>query len=112
MVESANRAEGIDADLIGALLGALSRMDDLSIDPSRSDGSFDEMGLDSIGMLIVANQLEERLSIELPAHLMWDCPDVASLASHLRSIVPESRLQDFIQWEAGQAHPQRSGGIG
>jgi acyl carrier protein len=89
-----------DVELISALHNALSRMEDVSIDISKPQASFDEMGLDSIAMLIVANSLEERLDIELPNHLMWDCPDFPSLAEHLRAIVPNERLAEFIDSEA------------
>jgi len=71
-------------------------MDDVTIDLSNRLAPFDQMGLDSIAMLVVANGLEERLGVELPTHLMWDCPDFSSLAEHLRAIVPDPRLQDFV----------------
>lgn len=87
------------AALVAALRNAVSRMDDVTVDTSNPLASFDQMGLDSIAMLVVANELEERLGVELPSHLMWDCPDFESLAAHLRAIVPDLQLQEFVSSE-------------
>lgn len=88
-----------DASLIAVLCNFVSRIDDVTIDMFDPLASFDQMGLDSIAMLVVANSLEERLGVELPTHLMWDCPDFPSLAAHLRAIVPDPRLQEFVSSE-------------
>lgn len=73
------------------------------IDASRVQqaATFEEMGVDSIGMLMIASEFEDRLKTELPAHLLWDCPDIQHFADYLINNVARTNLEVFIDSEQG-----------
>ena len=48
------------------------------------DKSFSEYGFDSFAALTVSGELEDRLGVELPTTLLWDCPTPAALLAFVQ----------------------------
>lgn len=71
-------------ELISNLLAKELR---LNIAEIRADEALTSYGLDSIAALTIAGELEEAFHIELPSTLLWDCPTIDALASHLEGIL-------------------------
>lgn len=67
---------------------------ELRVDPQGLDADrpFTQYGLDSIAALGIVGELEDRLSVELNATLLWDCPTINALAAHLRTLSPQGAM--------------------
>ncbi len=59
----------------------------LPLEQVHVDRPLTEYGLDSIGALTLAGELEEQYELELPATLLWDCPTVNHLAGYLHNLL-------------------------
>jgi hypothetical protein len=82
--------------LCEAIVEHLRSIEGLGLQLDGGVRNFDEMGADSIAMMMVSADFEERLDTELPPHLLWDCPDVSSFATYLIANVSKERLDAFI----------------
>ena len=59
-----------------------------NLDP---DVTFTDLGLDSTGVLAVAEGLHSQLGVEVVADLFFDHPTITRLAQHLAGVVAPSR---------------------
>ena len=73
--------------LCSSLCQMLAKELRLPLEQVQVDKPLTEYGLDSIGALTLAGELEERYQVELPATLLWDCPTVNHLAGYLRDLL-------------------------
>lgn len=55
-----------------------------------SEKPFVELGLDSMSAVALSGDIEVALNIELPPTLIWDYPNIVSLAKFLSEAVPVS----------------------
>jgi acyl carrier protein len=69
-----------------------------SIAPESVDfeKSFAAYGLDSFAALTLSGELEDRLGVELPTTLLWDCPTPDALIDFVRArfAAPAAVAQD------------------
>jgi len=65
----------------------------MNVDPSTIDRSqpFDSLGLDSLTAVVLTGELEEWLSVSVSPTVVWDYPDVDSLAGYLAGLA-EARV--------------------
>lgn len=62
---------------------------------------FDRLGIDSLSMVTVSGDLEDRLGRRLRPTVLWDYPTVAALAEHLASLPPAGEEAEPRAEEAG-----------
>ncbi|HEX8449917.1 MAG TPA: acyl carrier protein [Allosphingosinicella sp.] len=91
-----SEGDTLHARLCEAIVEHLRRIEGLGLQLDGGVRNFDEMGADSIAMMMVSADFEERLDTELPPHLLWDCPDVSSFAHYLIDNVSQERLDGFV----------------
>lgn len=82
--------------LCDAIFAHLRTIEGLGLKLDAKQRTFNDMGADSIAMMMVSLEFEERLGTELPAHLLWECPDVDRFATYLIANVQEDRLHAFL----------------
>ncbi|NUR27504.1 MAG: acyl carrier protein [Catenulispora sp.] len=64
---------------------------DLPIERIDPDRKLTELGLDSIYVLTMCGDIEDRLGVVVDAALVWDHPTVGALAGRLAEDVAEQR---------------------
>ena len=66
---------------------------ELGVKPAdvRCDTPWTQYGLDSLSALVVAGDLEDALSVELPSTLLWDCRTLDELALGLQRVLRTAR---------------------
>ncbi|MEU2736820.1 acyl carrier protein [Streptomyces sp. NPDC007095] len=64
---------------------------DLPIERIDPDRKLTELGLDSIYVLTMCGDIEDRLGVVVDAAMIWDHPTVGSLAVRLAEDVAEQR---------------------
>jgi acyl carrier protein len=91
-------SDAVDSDdiLCETIIFHLKNIENVTLNLSKGATSFADMGLDSISMMMITSEFEERLDVELPPHLLWDCPDLPSFARYLRANVGPDILERFI----------------
>jgi acyl carrier protein len=52
-----------------------------------------QYGVDSIAAVIVASELEDTLSVEIPSTLLWDCPTVNALVNSMHSLLQAQGME-------------------
>jgi 8-amino-7-oxononanoate synthase len=77
--------DGRDAiqEWLVATMADLLKCPPSEVDP---DARFDRLGIDSLSMVALSGDLEDRLGLRLRPTVLWDYPTVTALAAHLASL--------------------------
>lgn len=84
-------------ELPGAVLAHLRSLEGMNLTITEDTKTFEDMGADSLTMLMVVGEFEERLDTELPPHLLWDAPDLDRFVAYLAENVEAENLRRFVR---------------
>lgn len=75
------------ATLLTKISAMLSRELRIPVEKLDPDEPLTKYGLDSIGALTIAGELEDLLGMDLPSTLLWDCRTMAELVTHIDKLI-------------------------
>ncbi|MFC3051558.1 SDR family NAD(P)-dependent oxidoreductase [Kordiimonas pumila] len=92
----AQQSTGLDVDLRQTIVSSLS--EELMIDESeiRGDVSFLELGLDSILAVTWIRRLNALLGIDLPATVVYSCPNIEKVLETVAKAMPEKVVAEPV----------------
>ena len=82
------------AQLLGSLIGS----------EVAADQPFMDVGLDSLGAVELRNALSARYSLDLPASLLFDYPNISTLSKYLLAAVQPTSVILALQNPASAVH--------
>lgn len=92
-----NQSGACTDDVLLSLLGELIvQYGKVSWNTRQAQTRFFDLGLDSLALLEIAEQLEKKLNVRLYPTLLFECPTAAQLAAYLR----ETFSAEIAEWEA------------
>lgn len=95
------------SEIIGFLKQALSRQLGIPSQQINPQRNLAEYGLDSVRVMRVTGELEEYLGRRLPVTLLWDHPNITTLAEHLAEAREESP-RDRLNFSAETSRIERN----
>ena len=75
------------ATLLTKISAMLSRELRIPVEKLDPDAPLTQYGLDSIGALTIAGELEDMVGMDLPSTLLWDCRTLGELVTHIDKLV-------------------------
>ncbi len=105
-MDGARRGQRLRAEILSCVGAVLAGRRPRPLDTAAAGRTFGEMGVDSIGAVVLANGLSHRLGRPLPATLTFNHVTVEALAAHLQAEL----FGDPVRGPAPAFVPARAGG--
>ncbi|PCK03751.1 MAG: polyketide synthase, partial [Alteromonadaceae bacterium] len=83
--------------IFGWVVNWLQRYLNVSQDKISENSVFYELGLDSVGAVVLVGELEEDFDCVLEETLIWDYPTIKTLVDYLENLGIKNRILEEVE---------------